>query len=154
MQDLLAGRATSPGYRIALLSRLSTQALTRKLGHLGIGSGQIGVLMDVIGNEGIGQDELTLQQQTDRAATARALAALEDSGFVVRHENPENRRCKLAFPTAKARESAQELVSILNKHSASLFRSFSEQEKNTALALLDRMIANMQEEVFGPGSKQ
>jgi DNA-binding MarR family transcriptional regulator len=146
MNDLLADRATSPGYRIALLSRLSTQAL--RLDRFGIGPGQIGVLMDVIDNEGVGQDELTLQQQTDRAATARALAALEDSGFVVRHENPENRRCKLAFPTAKARENAVELVDTLNKHSTTLFKGFSEEEKIHALAFLDRMIANMQEEVF------
>lgn len=154
MPDLLADRATSPGYRIALLSRLSTRALTSLLGRFGIGSGQIGALMDILDNEGVGQDELTMQLQTDRAATARALAALEDSGFVVRHENPENRRCKQAFPTAKARDLAPELIKTLNRHSASLLKGFSNEEKQTALGLLDRMIANMQEEVFGPGSKQ
>lgn len=154
MSQCQSRRTCSPGYRIGLLSRLNAQALSRILNEYPIGPGQIGVLVDVLDNKGISQDELTALQQTDRAATARALAALEENGLVRRHENPEDRRQKLAFPTAKAGRIAPALHEALDSLSAMLFRGFTRQERRLALELLDRMITNMQQELFGPERKR
>lgn len=142
MNKLEQHRLRAAGYKIGLLSRTCSTLLARWLEAYGVGPAQVGILTYVLERGGATQDEISQQQRTDRAATARALTTLEKRGFVHRFEDPANRRKKLVFPSSKACSIADELFTVLVRLEQSLYRGFSQEEKSMFLRLVDRMTNN------------
>ncbi len=142
MNKLEQHRLSAAGYKVGFLSRTCNTLLSRWLEPYGMGPAQVGILTYVLERGSATQDEISQQQRTDPAATARALRALEKGGFISRCENPENRRKKLVFPSQKARDAAEELVAVLVKLEQQLYRNFSAEEKGNVLQLLDKMTEN------------
>lgn len=141
--DHHARRMTSGGYRIGMMSRLQGALLERRLRSHGIAAGQLPYILEALCKPGLTQDEMAARVGVSRAATARALHALEQDGLVSRAENPDNRRQKLVEPTARARELEQPLRAVLDGHNQMLFKDFSPQERALALGLMDRIVHNL-----------
>ncbi len=145
-------RTTSPGFRISVLYRLNALLHARNMVPLGVLRGQVPFLAAVLEHEGLTQDEISKMVMVDPGATARALSALEVLDLVRRRENEHNRRQNLVYPTDKARDLAPDFYHILEQGADMLFRGFSPDDRAQSLALLDRMIANLKEDlgVDGP----
>ncbi|QQZ60491.1 MarR family transcriptional regulator [Paenibacillus sonchi] len=62
------------------------------------------LLMNIYGNEGITQEELSALLFIDKAATARSLQSLEKKGVIRRETKNEDRRAKKLFVTDKGTE--------------------------------------------------
>jgi DNA-binding MarR family transcriptional regulator len=139
----------SPGRRLAMLSRLSMAYMAGPLADMGIGRGKIGFLLSVLQFEGIVQEELTNRLCIDRAATARALQALEDQGLVRREEDRKDRRKKRVFSTGKARALQPELMEMLTRHNEALFSGLTRSEQDQFLDMLDRLVDNLRGAVEG-----
>ncbi len=142
MNRMKLHRLRAAGYKVSLLSRSCSKLITRWLEPYGIGPAQVGILTYVLERGQVTQDEISQQQRTDRAATARALTALEKGGFVYRCENPDNRRKKLVSPSNKARDIADELFGVLVRLEEVLYTNFSPEDKKYLLRLLDQMTEN------------
>ncbi|MFA6810553.1 MAG: MarR family winged helix-turn-helix transcriptional regulator [Desulfoplanes sp.] len=136
-------RRESPGYRIARLFRKNACLLEQKVTRMGLCYGQIPYIMATVEKDGQTQDELAAHQHVNRAATARMLKNMEAAGFITRTENPDNRRQKLVWPTAKAEALADDLLEILIKHNEMILTGFSREEKMLFLSLLDRVVVNV-----------
>ena len=133
----------SPGRRLGMLHRLNMAYMTGPLSEMGISNGKIGFLMSVLQFEGIVQEELTNKLCIDRAATARALQAMERQGLVRREEDREDRRKKRVYPTEKARALQPELMGLLERHNEALFAGLSPDEQDQFLDMLDRLVGNL-----------
>jgi len=149
MLDSAKRRSVSLGYRIARLWRLNGCLLDGWLTDLSMSVGQIPYIMSTIEKEGQTQDELSTEIRVDRAATARTLKSMEKSGLIEREQNPKNRRQKLVYPTTKGKARYDKLIPLLDHHNEVMFRGFSDDERKTAIALMDRVIANVQCELDG-----
>lgn len=149
MLDSAKRRSVSLGYRIARLFRLNSCLLDSWLAGHSMNHGQIPYIMCTVEKEGQTQDKLSTCIRVDRAATARALKCMEKAGLIEREENPKNRRQKLVYPTPEGKAQYAKLVPLLNNHNEVMFRGFSADERKTAIALLDRVIANVQGELDG-----
>ena len=132
----------SLGYRISLLAKLQGRILDKRLARLGIHSGQVGYLLEIVIQPGQPQDRLAELVNVDRAAATRSLRSMESAGLVTREINEENKRQKLVYPTEKARESMDDLLYELKAHHESLFEGFSQEEQVLFIKLFDRAIAN------------
>ncbi len=144
MNNLEKHRLHAAGYKVGFLSRTCNTLISRWLESYGMGPAQVGILTYVLERGSATQDEISQVQRTDRAATARALVALEKGGFIFRCENPDNRRKKLVFSSQRARQAADELFAVLTRLEEQLFSGFSSEEKTLALQLLDKMTKNAQ----------
>ncbi|SDK49848.1 DNA-binding transcriptional regulator, MarR family [Maridesulfovibrio ferrireducens] len=128
------------GYMNAQMVRLHKAILADKLSAIGITYGQIGFIMQALRNPGRNQDELSHVLSVDKAATARALAKLVKLGFLVREENPENRREKLVYPTEKAEGIKEDLHQALQAANELMMSDLDESEKEVLMKMLKRMI--------------
>ncbi|BCS90047.1 hypothetical protein PSDVSF_32890 [Pseudodesulfovibrio sediminis] len=111
--------------------------------------GQIPYIISIVEKEGLTQEELSTTVHLDRGHTARMLKTMEASGLIKREKNPENRRQKFVYPTTKGKARYQALMPVLSRHNAVMFRGFSAEERNAAITILDRVIANVQSELDG-----
>lgn len=147
MQDNTGRRTTSLGYKISRLFRLNGCILDSWLNEHGICSGQIPYIMTTVEREGQTQDQLSASIRVCPAATARMLKSMESSCLVRREENPNNRRQKFVYPTNKAKQLYATLIPLLDRHNQVMLKGFSKDEKTLAKSMLDRIYANVQNEL-------
>lgn len=143
-KTLHACRDKAPGYRLAVLHRLSAAFLSTRNRALGLKRGWIGVLMEVFSQPGQSQDAICRSLRVDRAATARTLFELESQGYVLRREHSADRRQKLVFPTQKTLDLSERLFGVLDRHNQALFKGFDQQRREEALGLLAAMAKNLE----------
>lgn len=138
-------KENSPGYRVSLLSRLYGPVVNSCFEHLEITFGQVPFILEILDHPGQTQEKLSEIISVDKAATARILAALEVKGFLLRKENPENRRQKLIYPTKKLTELTSEIRKLQKTINEGLLNGFTPSERETALKILDQLILNCKE---------
>ncbi|MHC1711892.1 MAG: MarR family winged helix-turn-helix transcriptional regulator [Solidesulfovibrio sp.] len=143
-KDFARCRQKAPGYRVAVLHRLSAAFLSPPMQALGLRRGWIAALIEVIERPGQTQDAMTRSMKVDRAATARTLFELESQGYVLRREDAADRRQKLVYPTEKALALTDKLYAVLATHNQALFTGFDTARREEALAILDAMIDNLE----------
>jgi DNA-binding MarR family transcriptional regulator len=143
-KDFARCRQKAPGYRVAVLHRLSTAFLSPPMQALGLRRGWIAALIEVIERPGQTQDAMTRSLKVDRAATARTLFELESQGYVIRREDRADRRQKLVYPTEKTLALTDKLYAVLATHNQALFTGFDAARREEALAILDAMIDNLE----------
>ncbi|KIX14875.1 MarR family winged helix-turn-helix transcriptional regulator [Dethiosulfatarculus sandiegensis] len=139
----------SPGRRLGMLHRLSMSCMAGPLKELGISRGKVGFLMVLLRFDGIVQEELSNHLCIDRAATARALLDMEQDGLVTRKPDPEDRRKKRVYLTAKSRALHPRLLEILAWHNEVLFTGLSPAEEDQFLNMLDRLVENLKKAALG-----
>lgn len=142
-------RHKAPGYRLAVLHRLSAAFLAPRMRKMGIKRGWIGILLEVLDRPGQSQDALCKSLKVDPAAAARTLLELEGRDYVVRREDESNRRQKLVFPTATAQALEDDLHAVLKAHNQALFRGFDADRRELALDILGAMAANLEHALDG-----
>ncbi|MFC3745986.1 MarR family winged helix-turn-helix transcriptional regulator [Paenibacillus sp. GCM10012306] len=129
------------GKLISLIHRQNQKTLSRQLIPYGIGSGgQHSFLKLIIGRPGVTQEQLTNELKFDKATTARAVKLLEQSGYIERKVDPDDRRSYLLYPTPKAMDFAPILQEILNGLNRKLSRHLTDEEEMQLISLLQRII--------------
>jgi DNA-binding MarR family transcriptional regulator len=136
-------RQQAPGYRLAVLHRLSAAYLAPRTRALGIRRAWVTFLLELLERPDQSQDSLSRTLCLDRAATARTLAALEARGYVTRAKDPANHRQNIVRPTDLAREAVAELEPVLAGHNEALFAGFDPTRRRLALEVLEHMAANL-----------
>jgi DNA-binding MarR family transcriptional regulator len=128
------------GKIISYIHRSNQKILAKHLAPYGIGGGgQHSFLKVVLRKPGINQDQLTQELKFDKATTARSVKQLEQSGYIKRIPDPDDRRSLLLYPTPKAEEFAPVLQSILDDASKRLAMYLSPEEEDQLLALLHKI---------------
>lgn len=102
------------------------------------------LLIDLLWNQGpLSQQELADQMQKDKNSITKLVDAVERKGFVVRRQNPDDRRSNTIILTDLAnsfRDDAKTKgVSILNK----MLDGIPEKELNSFLETLEKLCSNM-----------
>ena len=102
------------------------------------------LLIDLLWNQGpLSQQDLANQMQKDKNSITKLVDAIERKGFVVRQQNPNDRRSNTIILTDKAftlRDDAKTKgISILNK----MLEGIPENELHSFLETLEKLCANM-----------
>lgn len=100
-------------------------------------------LMALLHHEGLTQEELTAIVGVDKAATARAVKALEEKGYLTRVQDARDKRQNRVYATCRAEEVGPAVREELMQMNETLTRGFSEEEVALAHALLKRMEENL-----------
>lgn len=135
---------------ISILYRYSHMHIARKVQPLGLASGQHPFLLAVARHPGKSQDALAEHLVIDKGTTAKAIRTLEESGFIQRIIDPEDKRAYRLFVTEKGKEVGNVLDGMLLEWQDALFQGFTATEKQMARDLVKRMADNARRTVDGP----
>ena len=135
----------SIGRIITLLSREINMSLKEVVEPFGITVGEEPYFMALVHEDGISQERLSSIVCVDKAATARAVSSLEGKGFIRREINPEDKRNKKLYLTAKGKKIYPELKEKLAAYNEKLTASWSEEQYDLVYSLLEQLQRNIQE---------
>jgi DNA-binding MarR family transcriptional regulator len=129
-----------------VLSKLAIahrNAAAAAMAEIGLHSGQAGVLFALWDKDGLSQAALGRDLGVAPPTVNVLVSKLEESGFVETRPCPNDGRMKRVYLTSKAlgiRSKAEEQMEMLDR---TVFKGFSELEKNTAMIVLSRLAENL-----------
>lgn len=133
----------SIGKWISIIYRYAQNFIIRELEPYNIGGGQFMFLVALYRQDGIHQEALSKNLNIDKGTTARAIKKLEKEGYVIRKEDPEDRRAYKVSLTKKALEIKPEIYKALKNWTEILSKDFTKDEKEMVTGLLKRMADNV-----------
>src|SRR5665213_3369433 len=108
------------GYLIHDVSRLRRMMFDRELAPLGITRSQWWVLAFISRKDGLPQTQLANELDVGTVALGALIDRLETSGFVVRQDDPVDRRVKRVYLTKQARGFLEKLRKETDKFNAKI----------------------------------
>lgn len=127
---------------ISLLHRHGHEYVGRQLKQYNINKGQYIFLNALYKKDGIRQEELSDYLKIDKGTTAKAIKKLEDDEYIIRVVDKKDKRAYNVYLTEKALKIKPRVRKAMMAWTDILFLGFSEEEKETALVLLERMGEN------------
>jgi len=121
--------------------------IARELQPYGLASGHHPFLLAVSRDPGKRQDAIAEHLVIDKGTTAKAIKALEQTGFIRRTVDSEDRRAYRVFITEKGKKMGAILDKVLLEWQETLFQGFSPEEKQRAMDLVKRMAENAKRKV-------
>ena len=145
-------RENMPGILFQSVERARKQAIQTELSRRGLGTlGQpmILFLLKDKGREGriAAQKELSDAMHVSPATVAVSLKSLERGGYVEKHPDPEDQRCKRVTITPKGIRAVEQCFTIFNQVDELMFAGFSKEEYRQLNRYHQRMLCNL----WGPG---
>lgn len=132
----------SLGRLIACLYRQAQSHLEKKLAPLGLGSGTYPYLLMLDHHDTMSQNEITKHLVIDKATTTRAIQKLLKLGYVNKVQDPDDQRAFKISLTEKGKEQIPPLRQVLQEWTDIMSKNFLENDKKTAVHLLQRMVEN------------
>lgn len=126
--------------KITKIAREAEKSVLRYLREDGVGTAEIDLIHALRHNPGCTQAKLAEVLNADKAAVARRTQNLEKKGYLVRKDDPNDKRSRLLFPTEKAetlKASKAEIESAFYEYITT--GALSESEAETFAKLLDKV---------------
>jgi DNA-binding MarR family transcriptional regulator len=122
--------------------------VNQQLAGLNMGYSQLQTLMTMVrlgdGNE-IDQEVLAEMMQVDKSNVSRNLAKMQLEGFIEIVQSEKDRRKKRILLTDKGNKSIKPLVLTLSGIQSKMIAGISEEEQQSVMKYLNRMIQNLEE---------
>ena len=132
----------SIGRCISILYRSGKMYINNKFQKYNIGSGQYLFLIFLTHREGVTQEEMSGRLFIDKGTTAKAIKKLEGEGYIKRSVDDKDKRAYKVYLTEEGRKVSAEISLVLSDWNDILTCDFTEEEKEIALNLLQRMLQN------------
>ena len=124
---------------ITKIAREANKLVLKTLKADGIGSGEMDMIHLVRHNPGITQKDAGVMLNMDKGAVARRAKNLEDKGYLIRKENPDDGRSQLLFATEAAEELKRTKTDIEEAFYEWLFSELESEEKEAFLTTLEKL---------------
>lgn len=124
---------------------------TEQYEGLDIGSFQDSYLINICKNPGITQEQLSRLIYVHKSNVARQVSSLEEKGFVVRKQDPADRRNLLLYPTEKAKRAMRRISAVHEKWTELILEGLTEEERAAAVGYVMRLAENAKNIVSGIG---
>jgi len=120
---------------LSIAGRYTKMYLDKQLEPLGLNSSQHMFVIKICEEPGISQERLFSLIYLNPSNITRAITALEKQGFLVKRQNPADRRTFFLDPTEKARQTYPEIVKIAGGwyEEKALFDSLAKKAGNNLL---------------------
>ena len=125
--------------KITKIARETERLVLLSLRDQGVGTAEIDLIHALRHDPGCTQAKLAETLHADKAAIARRTKNLEAKGYLVRRDDPGDRRIQLLYPTEQAeslKASKEEIETSFYEYLTSVL---TDDEANTFAALLDRL---------------
>ncbi len=140
-------RESSLGRLLCVINRRYSMLVLRRMAGLGIGQGQVLLMAELYHRHAAGeppfsQDALAGVLKVDKGTVARALAPLEQAGYITRSPDANDRRVKRVLLTAQALAVEAEFYTILYETSDALLEGIPHDAQAALLGTLHTVLGN------------
>lgn len=129
---------------INVISRCAHAYRSDSLEGSGLGPSHYFYIMLACAEPGISQDQIARKLYINKSSVTRAIAALEENGFVERRPCEEDKRITRVYPTSKAQDILPEVRRIARAWNAFLLSELEEEEKANFLTTLEKITQKAQ----------
>jgi DNA-binding MarR family transcriptional regulator len=134
---------STPGHLISLAARGFARLSEARLKPLGFGVGNLPVLVALQDGQASTQRDLARFARTEQPPMAQMLARMERDGLIERAPDPADGRSRRITLTKVAQARLPDAVTVLLQGNQEALRDFTEEEAQQLIALLTRLIANL-----------
>ena len=127
--------------KITKIAREAEKLVLFSLREEDVGTAEIDLIHALRHNPGCTQARLAELLHADKAAIARRTKNLEAKGFLVREDDPNDRRSQLLYPTEKAEAMKSSKAEIEASFYEYLTSTLTGEEAERFAALLDKLYA-------------
>ncbi len=135
-------RQKSIGRMISCIYRNFHIYMHDQLEKYNIGSGQFHYLMILYQKDGINQETLSEILKIDKATSARAIKKLEETGYITRKRDQQDKRSYKIYLTKKAQNLRPTIKNILQEWTKHLLQDITKEEEQHLLDILERIAHN------------
>lgn len=132
--------------KITKIAREVNRAAIKIMKADGIGTSEFDLIHAVRKHDGITQAELSKILGTDKAAIARQVQRLLKKGYLVKSDNPKDKRSSLVRPTGKAQQLKVSKRQVESTYYSYLLEALTEEEQDVFCSLLDKLYHRSKEE--------
>ena len=129
----------------AILDRCNQKYYDKVLSEYGLGYSQYTFLSSIYENEGMAMNELAANGSYDKGSITKAIAKLEEMGFVKIENSEEDKRTKKLFTTQKTKDLMPKLYLIRQEWVNYLTSDLAEEEKNVYSSVMDKLLVKAKE---------
>jgi MarR family transcriptional regulator, transcriptional regulator for hemolysin len=137
--DVLA----TPGHLISLAARGFARLSEARLKPLGFGVGHLPVLVALRDGRASTQRDLARFAKIEQPPMAQMLARMERDGLIRRTPDPADGRSSRIMLTEAAEARLPDAIAVLLQGNREVLRGFTDEETGLLVALLTRLIANL-----------
>ena len=134
---------STPGRLISLAARGFARLSEARLKPLGFGVGHLPVLVALHNGQASTQRDLARFAKIEQPPMAQMLARMERDGLIRRAPDPADGRMSRLTLTEVARARLPDAVAVLLQGNREALRGFTDEEAGLLVALLTRLIANL-----------
>ena len=127
------------GRKITKIAREAEKLVLLKLRDEGVGTAELNLIHALRHAPGCTQAHLAQTLNTDKAAIARRTKNLEAKGYLVRKDDPNDRRSQLLYPTELAETLKSSKAGVEAEFYEYLTSTLDEDEAATFVKLLDKL---------------
>lgn len=129
-----------PGFLLRRAHQISVSLFLSESAGIGATTTQYGVLVILRHYEGLDQISLSKKVGLDRSTTGLVVKKLADDGFIVRVDDPKDRRRKILVLTAKGERHLERLREPAIRAQKIALSAFTPDEAKTFLSLLGKFV--------------
>jgi MarR family transcriptional regulator, transcriptional regulator for hemolysin len=134
---------STPGHLISLAARGFARLSEARLKPLGFGVGHLPVLVLLQDSRASTQRDLARFAKIEQPPMAQMLARMERDGLIQRTPDPADGRSRRITLTKVAKARLPDAVAVLLRGNHEVLRDFTDEEAGLLVALLTRLIANL-----------
>src|SRR5271170_7682723 len=134
---------STPGHLISLAARGFTRLSEARLKPLGFGVGHLPVLVALQDGRAGTQRDLARFAKIEQPPMAQMLARMERDGLIQRAPDPADGRSSRITLTQVAEARLPDAVAVLLRGNHEVLRDFTDEEAGLLVALLTRLVANL-----------
>ena len=124
---------------INVISRCAHTYRSDALAPLGLSACHYFYIFHVCNSPGISQDTLAKNLYINKSTVTRALATLEENGFIERRQSEVDRRITLVYPTDKATDSLPFVRESAKSWNEFLLSCLDEKERETLGEMIEKI---------------
>lgn len=130
----------------SVIVRYSRSFLEKRLKQYDVSFNEQIMLMYISKKEHINQDNIAKNFITDKGTVAKAIKKLEEKGFIIRKENPSNKRENIITLSTKGQDIICYMNKLLIEWQEIVFKDFSEEEIDQMKKLAGKILKNIASE--------
>jgi len=134
---------STPGHLISLAARGFARLSEARLKPLGFGVGHLPVLVALQDGRASTQRDLARFARIEQPPMAQMLVRMERDGLIQRTPDPADGRMSRITLTRVAKARLPDAVAVLLRGNQEVLRDFTDEEAGLLVALLTRLIANL-----------
>lgn len=131
------------GFLIHDSARLLRKRFEVKGAAYGLSAAQWRLMVRLVKEEGVAQARLAELLEIEPISVSRLLDRMEESGWVERRQDANDRRVRMIFPTDKSRDAFAAIKSVAGEVYDLALAGLDADEKRTLIKALDTIITNL-----------